>query len=139
MARFETDGLDDMIDAVLRMGKAGEAVGDDMLLAGAEEVREAWKESAEKHELKDTGDMIASIGYARKPKDVGGVRSIDIYPQGKDRKGVRNAEKAFVLHYGTSRIKATHWVDDADEASGPKVQAAMERIYDDYLKKEGIT
>ncbi len=133
MARFDTSGIDDIIDEIIRLGDAGKVVGDKMLLAAAKEVKGAWWESAQKHDLRDTGDMINSIGHAKKPKDVGGVRTIDIYPQGKDRKGVRNAEKAFILHYGSSSIPSSHWVDDADEEAGPRVQDAMEKIFDDFI------
>jgi hypothetical protein len=133
MARFDTFGIDRIIDEVLRMGNAGKEVGDKMLLAAAEEVKQAWKESAEKHGHRDMGDLINSITYPRKPKDVGGVKTIDIYPQGKDRKGVRNAEKAFILHYGSSSIPGSGWVTDADEAAGPEVQTAMEKIFDDFI------
>jgi hypothetical protein len=133
MARFDTFGIDRIIDEVLRMGNAGKEIGDKMLLAGAEKVKQAWKESAERHGHRDMGDLINSITYPRKPKDVSGVKTIDIYPQGKDRKGVRNAEKAFILHYGTSRRPGSGWVTDADEAAGPKVQTAMEKIFDDFI------
>lgn len=135
MARFDTSGIDEIIKEVVRLGEAGAEVGDKMLMAGAEEVKEAWRTSAEKHGHRDLGDMIEKIGYPRQPKDVGGIRTIDIYPQGKDRKGVRNAEKAFILHYGSSSIKGSHWVDDADAEAGPRVQQAMEDIFDDYLNR----
>jgi len=135
MARFDTSGIDDIIEELTRLGDAGKEVGDEMLLAGAEEVKLAWEISAGMHGHKKTGDMIKSIGFPRQPKDVGGIRSIDIYPQGKDRKGVRNAEKAFILHYGSSSIPASRWVDDADEEAGPRVQQAMEDIFDDYLNR----
>lgn len=133
MARFDTSGIDDLIEEITRLGDAGKEVGDEMLLAGAEEVKRAWEISVGRHGHRDTGDMIKSIGFPRKPKDVGGIRSIDIYPQRKDRKGVRNAEKAFILHYGSSSIPASHWVDDADEEAGPRVQDAMEKVYDKFL------
>lgn len=132
MARLDTSGIDGIIDELSRLGDIGQRVTDDMLRAGAEEVKKAWKDSADKHELRDTGDMINSIGPT-KTKTTDGARSVDIYPQGIDRKGVRNAEKAFVHHYGTSSIPAKHWVDEAEEAAGPKSQAAMEKIYDDFL------
>lgn len=133
MARFNTSGLDDLINDVIRLGDAGKEVGDKMLIAAAVEVKEAWKDSAQRHNLKDTGDMINSIGYPRQPKNVGDVRTIDIYPKGKDRKGVMNAEKAFILHYGSSSIKPTHWVDEADEAAAPQVQEAMEKVFDNFM------
>jgi HK97 gp10 family phage protein len=133
MARFDTTGINDLINEVIRLGDAGQEVGDEMLMAAAKEVKQAWKESAQKHGLKDTGDMIESINYPNQPSDANGIRTIDIYPQGKDRKGVRNAEKAFILHYGSSKLKPTHWVDDADKDAGPKVQEAMEKVFDNFL------
>lgn len=134
MARFDVSGLDDLLADMKQMGELVGETADKMLLAGAEEVRKAWQISAEKHNHKDTGDLIKSIGYAKKPKTARDVRTIDIYPQGKDRKGVRNAEKAFVLHYGTSSIPASHWVDDADDMSEGPVTEAYERIWDEHLK-----
>lgn len=133
MARFDTSGIDGIINEVIRLGKAGQEVGDKMLLAGAEKVEEAWKFAAGMHGLIDTRDMVDSVGFHRRPKNVGSIRTIDIYPQGTDRKGVRNAEKAFIHHYGSSKHKATHWVDDADEKAGSDVQAVMEKVFDDFM------
>ncbi len=136
MARFDTSGIDDIVEEMRRMGELTGETADAMLLAGAEEVKKAWQTSAEIHGLRDTGAMIESIGYSRTPKTIDGIRQIDIYPQGKDRKGIRNAEKAFLNHYGTSRITATHWVDDADEMSAEPVQNAMEREFEKLIGKE---
>lgn len=154
MARFDMTGFDDLLADMKRMGELSGEVADRMLMAGAEQVKTGWKRAAERHRLKDTGEMIDSIGYTRSPKTVGDIRVIDIYPQGKDSKGTRNAEKAFILHYGTKGsasknaqrkraktdkqpgpgIPATHWVDDADEMSGPLVMEAMTAIWDEHLK-----
>jgi len=154
MARFDTTGLDELLADMKRLGELSGDTADKMLMAGAEAVKEEWRKSAEKHRLRDTGDMIESIGFPRQPKTAGGIRTIDIYPQGKDRKGVRNAEKAFILNYGTqgtnsdnarrkrgkvdkrkgAGIPATHWVDDADKASGEPVMEAMGKIWDEHLK-----
>lgn len=134
MARFDTDGLDDLIDEMQKMGQQSGEVAKAMVAAAADEIRDAWKETAEEYGLRDTGAMIESIGFPGPVKDVGGILQQDVYPQGKDAKGVRNAEKAFVLHYGTSRIKARYWVDDADAAAGPKVQRRLEEIWDEFLE-----
>lgn len=134
MARFETSGIEDIMKDMKRLGETTGPVADEMLMAGAEEVKTSWKFAAAYHGLKHTGDMIESIGFPNKPRTAGDVRAIDIYPQGKDRKGVRNAEKAFINHYGTSRITGTHFVDMADEESGPRVQATFEKIWDEHLK-----
>lgn len=133
MARFNMSGIDDLVAEMRRMGEESGEAAKAVLLAGAEGVKKAWKQAAEEHELRDTGDMINSIGFPREPVDVGGAYSIDIYPQGKDRHGVRNAEKAFVLHYGTSKLTATHWVDDADRYSEDYAIPAMNDTWDEFI------
>lgn len=137
MARFRTDGLDDIIEQMAAMGETTGELADEMLYAGAEEVREAWKESAEKHKHKDTGAMIESIDYSKAPKKINDIKSVDIYPRGKDKKGVKNVEKAFILHYGSSRIKGSHWVDEADDLAGPKVDKRLGEIFDNWIQRHG--
>ncbi len=137
MARFRTEGLDDIIEQMTAMGETTGELADEMLYAGAGEVRQAWKESAEKHKHRDTGDMIKSIDYSKKPTKIGDIKSVDIYPMGKDKKGVRNAEKAFLLHYGTSKIEGSHWVDDADDMAGPKVEERLTEIFNKWMDEHG--
>lgn len=150
MARFEVEGLDALLDEMGRYDQLSGPTADKMLLAGAEEVKQAWKGEAERRQFKDTKAMINSIGFPRSTKRASDILSIDIYPQGTDARGVRNAEKAFILHWGTSSkstprrkrkkkfsgpgIPRTLWVDDADRASGPRVMDAFTRIWDAFLK-----
>ena len=135
MAQFSTDGIDQIAAEMAWMGEAAGETADEMLLAGAEEVKRAWKETAERHGYRETGDMIESIRADKAPKsDANDVRRISVYPRGEDRKGVRNAEKAYVLHYGTSKIHGSHWVDEADQDAGPMVQDVFEKIWDRHLK-----
>lgn len=136
MARFDTSGLDEVIQQMKRLGELTGPTADRMLMAGAEQVKTAWKRAAEIHHHKDYGDMIASIGYPKNPKTVSDIRTIDIYPIGKDRTGTRNAEKAFILHYGTKSRLGSRWIDDADRIAGPLVQAEFERIWDEHLQSE---
>ena len=136
MARFDVSGLDETIEEMKRLGQMAGQTADAMLMAGADEVRKAWRQSAEEHRHRDTGDMIASIGFARKPKEIGSIRTIDIYPQGKDKRNIRNAEKAFILHYGTTKIRGSRWVDDADKISEQTVVPAMIRVWEQFLKNQ---
>ena len=133
MARFDTTGLDSLIRDMQKMGQSSGAMAEAMVNQAVIIIRDAWKESAEKHNLRDTGDMIASINFPNPISDAGGVLSRDVYPVGRDRKGVRNAEKAFILHYGTKRIPATYWVDDADEACAPAVYDKLEKMWGEYI------
>jgi len=132
MARFETSGLDELLTDMRKRQQLTGDVAKAVLQAGAEGVKKAWKLAAEEHGLRDTGDMIESIGFAHEPKGAGDVLFIDIYPQGKDHKGVRNAQKAFVLHYGTSKMPATYWVDDADAYSADFAVPAMQAVWDEF-------
>ena len=65
MARMDTDGLDDMIREMQRMGQDTGEVADVLVTAAVQEISAAWKESAEAHGLIDTGAMLESIGTRR--------------------------------------------------------------------------
>ena len=134
MARFDMSGLDPIIDEMREMGEESGAVAQEMILAGAEAVKQAWRRSAEEHGHRDTGELIDAIGYPKGPQNIGDALTIDIYPQGKDRKGVRNAEKAFILHYGSSKLEGSRWVDTADAYSEQTAIPAMEQIWDKFTQ-----
>lgn len=134
MARFETSGLDETIKDMQRMRQLTGTAAEAMLISGAAVVREHWQASAKRHGHMDSGDMIASIRAARKVKDIGGMKAIDVYPQGKDYKGTRNAEKAFILNYGTTKIKASRWVKEAEKSAEAPATQAMIRIWDTFIE-----
>lgn len=114
--RIETSGIDEIID---QMGKMKQLSGDAakaMLNAGGNVFQREWISEAERRRHRKSGAMIKSIGFS-KPKDRGNGLQIDIYPQGKDKRGTRNSVKAFVLHHGRKagpdgkgEIKADEWV-----------------------------
>lgn len=137
MARFDTSGLDDIIRDMERMGEDSGPVAEEMCMAAVEEIRDAWRASARSHGLVDTGAMIDSIGFGPAPVRAGAIMYNDVYPQGKDAKGTRNAEKAFILNYGKSNYPATYWVDEADEKAAEPVQARIEAIWDRFLNGGG--
>lgn len=124
------DGLDDLIRKLGPMGDDSEKVSKAMLTAAAEKTKTAWQKAIESHGLVDTGDMLESVGY-RAP---GRSMSVEIYPQGTDRKGVRNATKAFVLHFGTSSIESTRFVDDAYKDAEANGIPAMEEVLGEFLE-----
>ena len=134
MARFESPGLTDLIKEMERMGQDGGEVAEAMVNAAVDVIRDEWKASAQDHGLVDTGAMIESIGFPAPVQNAGGILYRDVYPQGKDGKGVSNAEKAFVLNYGRHNMEPTYWVDEADAAAGPKVQARLEEIWGEFLE-----
>lgn len=133
MARFTMTALDGVISEMQRMGHDSDEVAQAMLEAGAIEIREGWREAAEKYGLHDTGAMIESVDY---PYHGQTLRLLyrDIYPMGEDAKGVSNAEKAFILHYGSSHIKARYWVDDADGQGGLNAYHRIKAMWEEFLE-----
>ena len=142
MAKFAVNGIDELAAELMEMGQLdnGELVSD-MLEAGAEVVSDEWKKgirSAVKTNGRSTGEMERSVAPAKGIKTVDGVSVKEIYPQGKDSKGVRNVEKAFILHYGKSGQAPTRFADAVEDAAEDKAVLAMEDVFNNYLEKEGF-
>ena len=128
MARMEFSGTEEMMDALFAESEKLEKRATEMLGKAGEVVVKAWQDVIEEHGHVDTGDMKNSV-RASKVKKTGDAYTSSIYPHGRDRKKQSNAEKAFVLHYGTSRIRGDHFVDDAEERAGDAAEAVMEEIW----------
>jgi len=155
MSTFSSKGLDEIISDMDKMGASVSFLHDIMLVDGADIIKESWKQEAGKRTMFITHEMINSINYKIKKKEPNSLK-VDIVPMGRDKKGVRNAEKAFILHYGTSPrrrptskpkknkkypgpgIPPTHWVDDAEGKAVPLVEKKLLARYDDWLAKNGF-
>lgn len=129
MARMDWSGLDDVFRELRHIEQTAGPLTEKMLDAGAEVIVKSWKDAIQAAGLVDTGAMLNAVRPSRKSK--GAMR--EIYPQGKDSRGIRNAEKAFVNHYGSKsrKIPATGFVDKAEaNAEGPAVEV-MQKIWDE--------
>lgn len=121
-------GTEEIMDELFAESEKLEQRAAEMLGKAGEVVVKAWREAIESHGHVDTGDMRDSV-RAGAIKKSGDAYVSSIYPHGRDRKRQSNAEKAFVLHYGTSKIKGDHFVDDAEAAAEDAAEAAMEEIW----------
>ena len=129
MAKFELTGLGDIEKMLLNRETTVTAAVPDMIQAGADELIKAEQEEIERLKLVDTGDMKKSVKATKiRNTDSGGF--VEVYPQGKDRKGVSNATKAFVAQYGKSGMSARPWLTAARAKSGEKVSAAIRKVWD---------
>ena len=136
MALFNGEGFDELVADLKQHGDLISTAAPDMLQAGAAVVADAWRDAIRAHGLIDTGDMIDSVAPANLV-NTSSEKKITVYPQGRDRKGIRNAEKAFINHYGASRRKATHFVDDAETKAEQPAVEAMAAVWFDKLESEG--
>lgn len=136
MAKMTVVGIDKLADDLKKMGEfENEGLIDKMLDAGAEKTIEEWKTEIVKQNHVKTGDMRDSVGVSKKTKK-GPKR--EIYPQGKDRKGSSNAQKAYILHYGKSTKKGTRFVDNINTKAEVTSYIAMQDVFDNYLKSKGL-
>lgn len=134
MGKVTTSGLNKLINNLSNFAEDFSEMEDKILDEAGEIFVEEWKEGIEQFGHVDTGDMQKSVKAKRSKKDA----SVEIYPHGKDRHGVRNAQKAAILHYGSSSIKGDRFVDDIEEKGEEKAVEAAEEIYYDTLEKKGL-
>ena len=69
-------------------------------------------------------------------KEIDGGKRVEIYPNGKDKHGVRNAEKGFVLNYGRSNMPARPWFTAANEKAADDVVSEMRRVWEEKQNEE---
>lgn len=132
MAKFISTGMMGVIDRLDRMAGASDSMKREMLESAANIYVDTWKRVIRAKGHVRSGDMADSVGTVFSDESVGDAT---VYPQGKDRRGVRNAEKAFLLHYGWGRKKGNHFVEQIErEAEVPAVEA-MEAVMDRYIKE----
>lgn len=99
MARMSVNGFELIEGQLNRMGRP---MIRQIVEAGAKAAERRMAENTEKHRHVRTGDMMAAIGDNGIREYMGGA-STEVYPQGDDRNGVRNATKAYVINYGKGR------------------------------------
>lgn len=137
MARIYYDGLDDRIKQFDNMAKGLTQVAEKSLRAAAKEYEKGRQTEAERRGFRDSGSMIKNIKVGRKKNPYSDVGKMTVYSRGKDEKGVRNAEKEFLLHYGVKRggrknsITASHWIDAAEAKAQRAADNAMEKVWDE--------
>ena len=131
MSRVE--GADEMLADLKRLGDEMPDVKKAMIRAGGQEMAQGWHDYIEKLGYHDTFDMDKGISVRIKKKY--GLIMAFITSEGTDRHGVRNAAKAFYLHYGTSQIKGSHWIDNVEREYAPRAAAVMRDILNDAINK----
>lgn len=134
MAKFEINGVDRVIDELGRMDALTGPMAEEMVDAGARVLVDTWKDVIRSRGHVDTGDMLRSV-KAKKPAGSSEVVAREVYPLGKDAKGVRNAEKAFILHYGWKSRQGDHFVDQVEADANEPAVSAMESVMNKYMKE----
>lgn len=148
MAFVKVTGFSEEIEALKRAGNDTEELVKDMLHAGVDTAKKLWKDVITERGHVDTGDMRDSVGASFVSYRNGAA---EVYPIGKSttpskrhggggkrRKPIRNAEKAFILHYGRSNLLGDLFVDEIEDRMADKGYDAMAEVFEKFLKKENL-
>lgn len=132
MARFEVDGMDELMLSMEELSALPDEILDNMLLAEADVVVRAQKTKGRAYGVHKTGMTLASIRAGR-PRRKSGGKSITIAPEGTNADGNRNAEIAFINEYGKSGQRARPFIRDANEEAAEQAVSAAEVVYNRWL------
>ena len=152
MAGFSFNGLDEISASMEQLAKLTDEDKVSILKPSAELLLQRQKEKIRQLFKRRTGDLEDSMVIEQREGDEG--PSLYLYPKGKHRgsstgkrKGKRrsngkysgtNAEVAYILNYGSPRIKATHWLENANEEAEADVMASQQAAWDDLVTKKGL-
>ncbi len=136
MARMEFTGTEVVLQEMFRESERFEKKAPAMLEAAGRVMTKAWNDAIAGaghappgRSGRATGALGSSVEASR-PKKAGETYSTTVYPRGRDRRGTRLAEIAFVLHYGTSHRNGDYFVDSAEDQAEAPVQEAMARVWE---------
>lgn len=142
MSKVSFEGLAEFMDDLKNVMDLPEEVQLEMLNAEADVVVEAQKREIESLGLEDTGQMKKSIARTAKLQSskTGIGKYLDVYPQGTREDGVRNAEIGFIHEFGAPKrhIRASGWMEKANEKCATEAVGAAEEVYDNFLKKNNL-
>lgn len=80
-----------------------------------------------------TGELVASVKVTKVFHNKYGY-FLQVRPTGKDKKGVRNMEKAAYLEYGTSKQAARPWAAKSSNDAQAEVLAKMQEVFEEAVK-----
>lgn len=153
MATFSFNGLDEISASFEQIAKLTDEDKMSVIMPAAKLLLERQRQKILALFTQHTGDLADSLTIEQRSGDDGVMAYI--FPKGKHRgssTGKRkrkngrsngkysgtNAEVAYILEYGSPRIAATHWLENANEESEEEVIAAQQSAWDDLLTKKGI-
>ena len=128
MAKLYTVGTEAITREILNESKRAANAIPKMLNAGADELikyeQRTTGEMFTERSDRSNGDLEKSIGKG-KIYERDGKKEIDVYPQGKNRRGQRTAEYGSILQYGRKNMAAKKWYSQARQKGDTKVNEAM--------------
>lgn len=128
MAQFSYDGVDALNAQLGKMADRG--MIERIVKAGGQAAVDRMRHNIMEKRHAKTRDMLESVGMTDYRETLNGA-TVYVYPLGDDRKGQRNATKAFVINYGLQRHQHPHSADHFITGD-----AQVERIVQEAMARE---
>lgn len=152
MAKFSFNGMDDISASFEQLSQLTDDDKMSVIMPAAKLLLQRQRDKILSLFTQRTGDLADSLTIEEKSDDDGVFAYI--FPKGKHRgsstgkrKGKRrsngkysgtNAEVAYILEYGSPRISATHWLENANEEAEDEVISAQQAAWDELITKKGL-
>lgn len=152
MGKFTFNGVDELAASFEALSQLSDEDKMSVIMPAAKLLVERQREMIQRLFKQRTGDLANSLTIQEK-SDEDGVYA-HIYLKGKHkgsstgkRKGKRrsngrysgtNSEIGYILEYGSPRIAARHWMENANEEAENEVVAAQQAAWDDLVTKKGL-
>ena len=152
MAKFSFNGMDEISASFEQLSRLTDDDKMSVIMPAAQLLLQRQKEKILSLFTQRTGDLANSLTIEKRSGEDGVFAYI--FPKGKHRgsstgkrRGKRrsngkysgtNAEVAYNLEYGSPRITATHWLENANEEAEDEVVSAQQAAWDDLLTKKGL-
>ena len=152
MAKLIINGMDEISASFEQLANITDEDKASVLMAGANILRDRQSQKIVDLFRQRTGDLARSIFVEL--RGAGDDFHAYIFPKGKHGKssiGRRmkkgrssgrysgtNSEVAYILNYGSPRISATHWLENANEEAEDDVIAAEQEAWNGVLEQKGL-
>lgn len=141
MARFEVDGLDQLVRELEQNGLYDDEVAEDILFEMADEMTETAQSEMQKSPF-DLTRISRQVGYTKRVKtNSEGVKSVTVTVKGKTH-GERNATIVFVLNYGRKEeygeIPGGYFWTSASRKMEKRALDIAEKKAEEYYKSKGL-
>jgi hypothetical protein len=152
MAKFSFNGMDEISASFEQLANITDEDKMSVIMPAARLLAERQKEKIVQLFQQRTGDLKDSIRIREKKDDDGPYAYIA--PEGKHRgsstgkrRGKRrsngkysgtNEEVGYILNYGSPRIAATHWLENANEEAEAEVIEAQQNAWNELVTKKGL-
>lgn len=137
------NGISELMLSAQDIANLPDAVINEMLFAGGEQLVKAQQEAIREAGLVKTGQLEKSIAMDKKVKKTRKGRSVSVGPKGKRSDGKKSKANGFIggiQDHGSPKrhIVGRRWMSKAAEKAATPATDAAEAVFEKYLKSKNV-